>query len=111
MRCRDTINPDESYVSTMILQKWVFQILRSTATRSIAIAAALTLGVAATAFASFTISASGGWNTSTGVPDSCSSTEWLFVINGISGGPAPGSIMVKFNTGSANFDQTFVNKT
>jgi len=31
-----------------------------------------------------TISAHGGWNATTGLPDTCDSTEWLFVINGLS---------------------------
>lgn len=94
----------------MISRKWVRDVLVSRATRSIALASALTLGVVATAFASFPISARGGWDTATGVPGTCSSTEWLFVINGISGGPAPDSIVVTFDNGSADFSQTFLNK-
>jgi len=62
------------------------------------------------------ISASGGWSTATGKPDSCSSTEWLFVINGLSSNASrinsqgtvtyhayPNSISVSFDT-SVNVD-------
>ena len=47
----------------------------------------------------YTITASGGFDAATGKPDSCSTTEWLFVINGISpAGTAPTSISVVFDT-------------
>jgi hypothetical protein len=76
--------------------------------RSTVLALAATSLLAATAMASFTISAKGGWTTTTGKPDSCSTSEWLFVINGISGGPPPGSIKVTFDAGSADVTLTFV---
>ena len=94
----------------MIFRRRGWQMSPATLARSSAFAVILMLAFAASAFASFTISASGGWNTSTGKPDSCDSTEWLFVINGISGGPAPSSINVTFNDGSSNVQRNFLNK-
>src|SRR6266851_5255624 len=66
----------------------------------------------------YTITASGGFDAATGKPDSCSTTEWLFVINGVSpAGTAPTSISVVFDTNGTptavdvalTFQQTFLN--
>ena len=81
---------------------------------------ALTLFATAAMAASptFTIFASGGFDVSTGKPDTCSTSEWLFVLNGVSpAGSAPSSIAVVFDKNGSptatditlTFTETFLN--
>jgi hypothetical protein len=65
-----------------------------------------------------TIFANGGFDAVSGKPDTCSTSEWLFVINGISpSGNAPSSISVVFDTNGSTtasdvtltFQQVFLN--
>lgn len=93
-------------------------IARAAGLASVALALFATAAMAAPQ--TFTIYASGGFDASTGKPDTCSTGEWLFVINGISpAGNAPSSISVVFDTSAGatvtdvtlTFAQTFLNPT
>src|SRR5215472_16003430 len=51
---------------------------------AIALASSPVLAASSIPASGGTITASGGWTTTTGQPDTCDSTEWMFVINGLS---------------------------
>jgi hypothetical protein len=61
----------------------------------------LVFAITASADDSTAITASGGWDTTTGKPTSCSTTDWLFTLSGTSAGQAPASITALFRVGSS----------
>jgi hypothetical protein len=75
---------------------------QAVALRSLGFASAMVLVFAITASAddSTAITASGGWDTTTGKPTSCSTTDWLFTLSGTSAGQAPASIIALFRVGT-----------
>lgn len=84
------------------------------AVRAAALALLVTGALSSTALADTTVTIGGGFSPTTGKPESCDSTEFLFVINSISG-PAPTSITAVFDTGpgtptfSVSVPRTFLN--
>ncbi|GAC1325609.1 MAG: hypothetical protein NVSMB2_24280 [Chloroflexota bacterium] len=73
--------------------------------RAVGVAVVLLVAISTTAFADTTISASGGFNATTGYADSCDTSEWQFNITGIRG-TAPTSIQVTFRNTSTSATTT-----